>query len=435
MLRKFLLAGRKVLALFMVLLLCLPLTGCWDSEELEELAFVIALGIDKSDVPNLVKLTAMIAIPAKIAGGAGGGGGGGEGGGKQEENVSVVTINCASLFAGLNLMNSFVSRKLNLQYMKAIVVGEEMAREGISKNLGAMMRYHQVRRTTMVIVARPSAEEFINKLKPKLGTSPSKYLEDAMLMFETSALLPKVFYHNFLQQYQSYGDEPYALLGTVVKRKKKATAEDRLMAETRSESPGIAAATSRKGGIDISLVGAAVFRGDRLAGYLSGDETRVFNLLRGDLRQAFFALEDPLSPGKMVVVDVRQGSPPRVKVDLSGEQPRVKVQLSLEGDLVGHQSQVNYVDNFNNRARLERAVAAMLEKRSANLIRRAQEEFGTDIFGFGRRGAQYQFLTWQDWVNYHWKDRFPAAEVKVEVKFRIRRIGLQYGPARPGEGV
>ena len=57
----------KFFKLLIILVLSFLITGCYDRKELDDLAYAIALGIDKGDEKNL-DITYQIAIPLKISG-------------------------------------------------------------------------------------------------------------------------------------------------------------------------------------------------------------------------------------------------------------------------------------------------------------------------------------------------------------------------------
>ncbi|MDA8235639.1 MAG: Ger(x)C family spore germination C-terminal domain-containing protein [Clostridia bacterium] len=54
---------------------------------------------------------------------------------------------------------------------------------------------------------------------------------------------------------------------------------------------------------------------------------------------------------------------------------------------------------------------------------------GTDIFGFGNQ-ARYAVDTWPQWEKLNWGELYPKAEIEITVAMSIRRIGLQFQPAK-----
>ena len=118
--------GIFILALFAATLLA----GCYDSREIDDMAYVVSLGLDKGKT-NALRLTIQIAIP--VATGAGGGGEGGGGGGEGSDSSFITTIETPSLYSGLNMANNYISKQLNMSHAKVIVISEEIAREGVKK--------------------------------------------------------------------------------------------------------------------------------------------------------------------------------------------------------------------------------------------------------------------------------------------------------------
>ena len=131
---------RKICIILVMLIMCQLTTGCYDRRELDELAYPIAVGFDKGE-GKFLRMSLQIVVPTKIAGG--GEGGGGEGGGK--ESVSIMTVETPTIYSGLNMVNTYVSKQINLSHVKAIIFSEELAREGIEKYINAITRGREFR--------------------------------------------------------------------------------------------------------------------------------------------------------------------------------------------------------------------------------------------------------------------------------------------------
>jgi spore germination protein KC len=178
----------------------------------------------------------------------------------------------------------------------------------------------------------------------------------------------------------------------------------------------------------LEFAGLAVFRGDRLVGVLNAEEARAVAMLRGSFERAFISIPGPDQGGARIILDVRQGSPPHINIDLERETPHLSINLSLEADIVSAAGRDQR--RPESLEALGRHAGEVLTGRVRDVLARAQEEFRADIFGFGRH-AQARFGTWQSWLAYDWLDRFPLAEVEVKVDLRLRRVGLEFGELRP----
>jgi spore germination protein KC len=61
------------------------------------------------------------------------------------------------------------------------------------------------------------------------------------------------------------------------------------------------------------------------------------------------------------------------------------------------------------------------------VIKKAQEEYNSDVIGFGNK-VRNSFLTSQEYEDYHWPSKFKDAEINLEVKVVLRRVGVQFQP-------
>ena len=61
----------------------------------------------------------------------------------------------------------------------------------------------------------------------------------------------------------------------------------------------------------------------------------------------------------------------------------------------------------------KRADAVKRARELLELVQKCQN-MGVEPFGFGKKAVR-QFLTFEDWNNYHWRDRFAQADVGISV--------------------
>jgi spore germination protein KC len=71
-----------------------------------------------------------------------------------------------------------------------------------------------------------------------------------------------------------------------------------------------------------------------------------------------------------------------------------------------------------------------IEKQASEVIDRAQNEFRSDIFRFGNTGVKKKFLTWKEWEDYKWHEKFPQADIQVTAEVNVRWFGFQNAPSK-----
>ncbi|MDI3281461.1 MAG: hypothetical protein QJR13_08845, partial [Bacillota bacterium] len=171
--------GWFALLLGVLALLPLLLGGCWSRKEIDHLALAMVVGVDKApDGRYLVELK--VVKPGLVAGASAGGGQGGGGGGQTGQPFWVVTSEGKSILEALHRMRSFTPRLPFLAHNQMIVIGEEVAREGVGPVLDFFLRNRETRRTTPFFVARGLAYQslaYASPLEPSPGMNLAGIVE------------------------------------------------------------------------------------------------------------------------------------------------------------------------------------------------------------------------------------------------------------------
>lgn len=413
------LVKKIILVLLIVVILPFSTTGCYDRWEPDDLAYVLVMGFDKG-VTDRLRLTLQM---ASFRGGGGGEGGGQQEGGRQESKTETVTVECPSLFTGINLANITTSRRITLMHTKFVVFSEEMARsKDMEKYIRAIPRYREFRKSTHIIVSRGKASEFIAENKTFLGMRPAKAFSVILSQQVRDSFIPRGRFFDFYNGAKSGFEEPVAILGGVNQLNNLKQPGEGERQESVSGGGYLAGELPRKGGVKRDFFGAAVFLGARMVGELDGDETRILGMVTGDLVRGFYTIRDPENPDYIVALDIRPARKPEIKVNVKGARPEVDLTVRLEGEILAVQSGVHYEEK-EEKVVLERAFEQVIKEEMDSLVDKCQNEFRSDVFGFGRSAVTH-FLTQKEWDNYKWLDKFPTAKVNTKVDFIIRRTGM-----------
>ncbi|MDD4238373.1 MAG: Ger(x)C family spore germination protein [Desulfotomaculaceae bacterium] len=406
-----------IFMLLAVSLLVLP--GCWGSRETDEVAFVLAMGFDKGEKENLV-VTVMIANPKVLAGISSEEGGGGEGGG----GALIYSVESYAPLAALDLLNTTVDRRVSFLHTKAFLFSEELAREGLAKWIHPLNRYRELRGTSQVFICRGKARDFIEKNKPVLELSPTKQIELLNMMSKENGLYHNTKFSEFYDDTKSDSIHPSIPLVAIHEGGLESAKPG--IGRGGEATPGkyIAGEVPIAGPNQSQVIGSAVFKGDKMVGILNGQETRYYLVLRGLFGRGITAIPDPLDPNLPVGLLVSQSRSPQYTTIIDPEgNVTINVDIYKEPEIISITSGYNYEDPTNKEL-LEVSFIQQTQKGLLDLIRRTQEEFGTDIFGFGKQ-VKRKFWTVQTWKEYQWLDRYAEASINVTVHSKIRRTGLQ----------
>ena len=407
---------RRISLCLLYLLLLLFAQGCWGSRETDELAYILAIGIDKGK-ENILQVTFQIAVPRAVGGGSGGGG-------QEGKSTMIASVEAASLFGALQLANAFISRDLTFIHNKVVVVSEEIAREGLNKYINPLVRSREIRRNNFLLVTKGKARDFLENNQPILEKNPSREFELLLLAKNFAGIMPFATILQYHAHLKTPGRQPItAFVGVNEGRDDKAK-EMSYQEKIKNEVAHIPGEIPRQGGNKAEVIGLAVFKGDKLVGYLDGAETRYYQMVSGDFQSGIFTFPDPQQgkDGFLLVVKLKKGRSPAIKASFPQGKPVIEVNLILEGEFFSIQSGINY-EGGQKEADLEKYLEDYISQEIRKFITKTQKEFKSDIFGFGEHTRKF-FWTWKDWEDFDWLERYPQAEIKINTRVEIRRTGL-----------
>lgn len=169
------------------------------------------------------------------------------------------------------------------------------------------------------------------------------------------------------------------------------------------------------------FTGTAVFKEDKMVGYLDTGETRALSILLNRFVGGFLSVPDPLVKNHMITMNIRNGRKPNFSIDISGENPVIKIDVLLEGEITGLPTGIAY-ESKQYLPLLETEVSSILQPQIADMLARTQA-WGTDVVDFGYY-IRPRFMTLDELKRYDWDGRFRQAIFIVKVNTELRRTGL-----------
>lgn len=422
-------------AIFLVCILLIPLlTSCNDAKELDEWAYAYTLGVDKGEAANF-RLTVQLPTFKQSAAGGGGGSSGSQ---SKSGDFSVITVDCPSLYTGLNSINTSLSRTLNMTHCQFILISEDLAKKDIGFVCDAIVRDRQIRRPAHLIIVKGQASKFIESFNPVVGTAISKTQEGQMQQINATGLAGNSTLGEFLNNVKSTTTQPFAALASLNEyssqnESSSASSSSGPSSGSSSESSGGSSSSSpvyfldylageipRKGGNKTEFTGTALFDGGKMVGELTGGETQAMMIMRGSFQTASLALQDPLETELTDTIKLRQLKSPRVSVNTKISKPTIELELFLAADLQQVQSRVGQ-DDVKLIPLLEKEFKKELNSKINETFKICKNK-GCDVFGFGGK-AVTNFATIQQWERYSWLSKFKDATLKTTVNFDIKRNG------------
>ncbi|MHB1654620.1 MAG: Ger(x)C family spore germination protein [Desulfitobacteriaceae bacterium] len=381
--------GKRGVVFLLGILLSVTLltTGCWNRKELDRLAIVAAVGIDKGE-DQKIQLTVQVIKPGTLTSPSS------EGGSGKEKGVWIIKSSGNTVFEAVRNFVEKSGRKLFWSHTMVIVIGENMAKDGILPVIDWFLRDHEMRLKTWVLVSQGEASEVI-KGDVGLEKIPASHLE--RMIKEYGALSKSVAVNLMEVTNMLISQSSHPVIGRVAKNQSGQDEEQLL------------------------LKGAGVFRKDRLIGWLNPLETRGYLWIKGNVKSGVITIPCPEQPDKLISLEIIR-SKSKIKPRLEMGMLKYTIEVDVNSNL-GEQMCTEDLANPEMIAVLEDEQRQAVEKEIVALIRKAQEEYKLDILGLGEATMREFPEEWNK-VKEQWEEEFPQAEVEVKVNSRLSHTGM-----------
>ena len=267
----------NIFIVIMCVILLLGFNASYTSLNIDNLAYVAAIGIDVGE-NNTYKVTFQF-VPRSEEGKNG------ESGASSSTKTIANTVEAPSLNTAIDLMNSYLARKLNLSHCKVIIFSEEVAMNGISKEIYSLVNNTQSRPSANIIICKNTAEKYIKDTKPMLETLITNYYEIFPDSHKYTGYVYNATLGDFFSQLVSSTGEPFAILGGV---ELPGDSENTNITDNSNVGSIKSTNTSFSKTSGSENIGVAVFKEDKLVGELDADETLCLSIIQESSLQFFY---------------------------------------------------------------------------------------------------------------------------------------------------
>lgn len=383
------------------LLYCTPLTGCWDRTEVNDVALVAGTSIDKAG--DKYRVSIQVPLPGQMGGAGSTGGGGGTGGTGpwQMEMAEGKTIREAN-----EKQQRSISRRLNFSHRRIVLWGEKLAKEGVSPMMDTLARVPDNRMSTLLAVTKGPAEKILNSDAP-YEKLPAEMCRE--LVQQSVKTIPSI--RHFTETLLKDGVDPMLPYLSSVEA-----------------PPG----PDGKPKSNIQVEGLAVFKKDRLAGVMKGDQAIALMLVMNQMGTANVQLPAPKGKGTLQI-QFQEGQTV-IKPKMEGEHIRMKMEVRVRAWLVENESNYDLTAN-GNIERTEKILSRKIEAEVENTLHRLQTELGSDPVGFGEMIHREYPDRWKE-IKKDWtKGYYPKVKLDVSANIHLEHTGAITKPVGRNEGV
>ncbi len=394
---------RNLFIFILVIVFIMAFSSSYLSLSIDNLAYVLAIGIDKGKDNNL-EVSFQFSTASKAS----------ESGSSEKAPTVMDTVEAPSLSTAINLMDSYIGKEINMSHCKVIIFSEELAEEGISEEIYTLINDTQVRPSANIVISKCNAKFYMEQTSPELENLISKYYEIFTNSSKYTGFKPDATIGDFFNGIICKTCEPVAILGGISTEKPQNQGSNHIQENYNVKSNQ----TPIQGENGSENIGIAAFKDDKLVGELCALETTTFLAIRNEVDRFLISVPDPDDINSYIDIYLYPKGSTSIDVDTSTSSPFIKVKSGFTGKIYSMSNNSQYLDPkiLNH---LSETCNKYLESVFSDYLYKTSKEFKSDINGFGKY-ALPNFFTTQDYDNYNWSNNYQNAFFEVEIDTSIK---------------
>lgn len=372
---------KQKLGMILLFILVLGLTGCWDYTEVEQINFAVGTGIDETDgEPHLIAEI----IKTKGVGQT------------TEFKPVVLSTQMRSLSSATRVLSTPAGMTLMWPHAFIFLVSEEVAKKGITSAIENVARGRDLRSTVYLLVVKDATTEEVFKSKPPFSDTVSQHIASIVRNHANHPLF--------------FPEEMWKFQKNLMKR-------------------GISGALPtvqlvEEGGEKVPIVrGTAIFKEGKMVGWIDGDESQIFCILKGLPLRGRFVMETDVDGERHRLTYEVINNRVEIKPQIEGEQLAMSIKLTMQLNIDEiDDASINFEDDQIVKA-IEEQVNRAFERRMRELLSKLNQEINSDALGLGLLLKQTEPKFWRT-VEGSWDEYLANLDVSVTADTKIILSGV-----------
>ena len=385
--------GNSKKIIFVIMAALLPvfpvlLAGCWNNRDLTEINIVAGIGLERTEEGKIL-LTIQVVEPGAIQSSSDKG----KSGGQQQKPVFVESSEGETVFEAVRGLLSVIDKKLFFSTAQVLILGERLSQEGIEEAMDFFHRDHEFDYEMNILVAKGATPKEILEIESDIDSIPAVYINSTVENTVSRGTVKKTMLINLIKDMG--GNEKQLAVGQI----------------------------SKAGEKSVRTEGTAVFRDGKLAGWLDPYETRGYLFAVDEIESAIINVHT--DNGKIAMEIIRSKGKINVAFE-NGEPSALNIKVMVEAN-VGEYQGKGKLEASEDLDVLRGLLEDEIKKEIRMAVEKVQEEYHSDIFGFGTYVRKYHPKYWKKSGN-NWLAIFSKLPVDIQVDAKIMRTGIVKSP-------
>ena len=356
------------------------LCGCWNSREIETLAIVTGIAIDKDMLTNKYTITTEVVTSQPV-------------GSSAQINSSLYSSEGDSIFGAVRNSIERTGFQLFWNHSKVVIISESLAMEGIIPVIDWLDRSSDVRSDVWILISRDRTAADTLSHKDPIEPIESFHIDKIMKSSKT------------LSKYT-----PSRLWLFV----------DGISLEGNSQAVTTIQTKLFDKEVDPVIVGSAIFKLDKLVGYIDGNETLYMNMVLNKMNKGLIIVKNVSGTNTDITLEISENKTKLTPLYNNGTASMIIdiYPVASIGEIQGTQ---DFIKEENLKI-FQSEAEKHIEDQIQLLISKFQKSYHSDVLGFGETFYKEKPKIFEN-LKKNGEDIFGDIKTEVNVHLKINGSG------------
>lgn len=364
----------KKICVLIIIILIIPffLTGCYDSVSLEKFYYAIAIAIDSSDSSN-IKLSIQIASSENSS----------DSSSSQSTTNEIFSVDCETVDLGINIINNFLSKKINFSHCSAVIFSEEVAKKGVKDYINSLANNSEMRPDTHILICNSKATDILENVSKSGEKFSSRYYEFVINSVESTGYSSQSEFGRFFYDLNSPSSTPTANY-IIVKNDA------------------------------VQSVGIAIFKEDRYQTSLDVLESLAHLIVTNRLQEAAITIQNPYDSTSKIDLSIKKQKSSSHQIKLINGKPFIDSKISIYGKITNMPS----LAENDNISIIENELNKYIKNIIENYYYTVIKKHNLDLANFSDNMAS-RYFTKNGFEQLNWNNIYKDSFYRVSVNSKI----------------
>ncbi len=372
--------NKKILIIIIPILFLL--TGCYDYKELNSISILSATEINKIDDEFIVSAQAVNPqAPDKTS--------------NAQAPFIIYTGRGKTIQEAYRSIANESSKFLYLNHIQILIINEKIAKESLDEIVDYFMRSSAIRTEFYVLIGRDdNILDIITPINDISSASIKESIENNLKYLGTTSDI------TFNELVSIMLDENGEIVLPSIK-----------LINDSKEGENIENTEETKVNTKYELSNLAIFKDDKLIGYLNEEQSKNYNILQNKINNTILTYECDKDKYMSVEIIDSQSS-----IDVSNKKANIEVKLS------GNLNEYNCSKSLENKKTIEKIEKEFEQKLTESITKNINEvrtEYNSDIFGFLDNIYKKDYKTYKTIKNNWYSSNYQSLELSVKVDLTV----------------